>query len=125
MAQRRAGITWYSDTLTPGLMGFQVVMEEALEEIMEQAAKEVEDYAKTNAPWSDRTGDARHGLEASFANEGNLLAITLYHTVDYGIWLEVAHSGNWAIILPTIEHMGPIVMGALGTTMGVAGGLSG
>lgn len=124
MAQRRAGINWVSDTLTPGLQMFSVVMEEAIEEIMEQAAQEVEDYAKSNAPWSDRTGDARDGLTADFASDGNLMVISLYHTVEYGIWLEVAHSGNWAIILPTIEHMGPIVMGALGGTMEVADGFA-
>jgi hypothetical protein len=108
-----AGVNWYYDTLTPRMAAFQVVMEEVFEEIMEQAAQEVQEYAQTNAPWDDRSGEARQGLTADFSNEGNELTIVLYHTVEYGIWLEIRNSGEYAIILPTIEHMGPTIMGAL------------
>lgn len=108
-----AGINWYYDTLTPGMLGFQVAMEAVFDEIMEQAAQEVQDYAQTNAPWGDRTGDAREGLTAEYSESAGTMTIILYHSVDYGIWLEVRNSGELAIILPTIEHMGPIVMGAL------------
>lgn len=112
-------VHWYSDTLTPGMAAFQVVMEEVIEEIMEQAAQEVEEHARETAPWNDRTGDARAGLTGEFENEGNLLTIMIYHTVEYGIWLEVRNAGEYAVILPTVERMGPIVMGALEATMGV------
>jgi hypothetical protein len=73
-------------------------------------AAQVEDYAKTNAPWNDRTGDAREGLTAVGEQRLVRYTITLYHTADYGIWLEVRWDGKYAIILPTLEAMGPALM---------------
>jgi hypothetical protein len=73
-------------------------------------APEVESYMKNNAPWTDRTGNARNGLAARAYESGNEVGIVLYHQVSYGIWLEVRWSGRYAIINPTIEEMGPRVM---------------
>ena len=76
-------------------------------------AKEVEAYAKEHAPWENRTGEARAGLTAQGEQRLVRYTITLYHTVDYGIWLEVRWDGRFAIILPTIEHMGHVLMARL------------
>jgi hypothetical protein len=63
--------------------------------------------ARTNAPWTDRTSNARTGLfgiaERDVARR--LIVIYLSHGVDidYGKWLELAHGGKYAIIMPTIE----------------------
>ncbi len=75
-----------------------------------QMAPEVENYAKINAPWTDRTGNARNGLAARAYRQGKEIGIIIYHQVPYGIWLEVRWSGRYAIINPTIEAMGPAVM---------------
>jgi len=109
----KGGFHWYFDTLTPRMAVFGVVVEEAVEAVMEHYAGEVQDYAQENAPWEDRTGAARDGLTAEASSSGNTHEIVLYHTVDYGIWLEIRNSGEYAIILPTIEHMGPQIMAAL------------
>lgn len=73
-------------------------------------APEVESYMKVNAPWTDRTGNARNGLAARAYEAGDEVGIVLYHQVSYGIWLEVRWSGRYAIINPTIDVMGPKVM---------------
>lgn len=106
----KSGVDWYYDTLTPGLAAFPVVMDAAVGEVMERLAQQVQDYMHQNAPWSDRTGDARSGLTAEADEDTFLHYITLFHTVDYGVWLEVRWSGRYAIIVPTIEAMGPVVM---------------
>lgn len=114
MATSTGGIHWYYDTLTPRLAGFVVAVDGAVGVIMERLAQDVEDYAQANAPWDDRTGAARDGLVAEAEDRGAFEhAIVLRHTIDYGIWLEVRWNGRFAIILPTIEHMGPIVMAEL------------
>jgi hypothetical protein len=59
--------------------------------------------AKSNAPWADRTGAAREGLEVEVSKEGGDIVITLGHSVEYGIWLELIQSGRFAIIMPTLE----------------------
>jgi Bacteriophage HK97-gp10, putative tail-component len=60
--------------------------------------------AKDNAPWADRTGAARQGLETEVTDEGDVIVVTLMHTVDYGQWLETIQSGRFAIIMPTLEQ---------------------
>lgn len=62
------------------------------------------EYAKQNAPWEDRTGDARRLLDVDVQQDGDNIVIQLYHQVDYGLWLEVIQSGRFAIIMPTLER---------------------
>lgn len=110
----RTKIHWYSDSLTPGMLAFPLVVDEGIEELLERLASDMEAYAKANAPWEDETGEARDGLTAEVVDGGPFSnSVVLYHTVDYGIWLEVRWNGRYAIILPTIEHFGPQIMGAL------------
>lgn len=78
------------------------VYAEAQKIVLEVAQKSLE-YAKANAPWEDRTGDARAGLNVDVQSDGDSILMSLYHTVDYGLWLEVIQSGNFAIIMPTLE----------------------
>jgi hypothetical protein len=70
----------------------------------------IEDYAKTNARWIDRTSNARQGLHAFVdARDKTRVAIYLSHAMPYGIWLEIRWHGRYAIILPTLQHYyGPI-----------------
>lgn len=73
-------------------------------------APQVESYMKLHAPWTDRTGNARNGLAARPFDEGGVVGIVLFHQVDYGIYLETKNEGEYAIINPTIDVMGPQVM---------------
>ena len=73
-------------------------------------APEVENYMKVNAPWTDRTSNARNGLAARAYREGTEIGIVCFHQVEYGIWLEIKNEGRYAIIQPTIDEMGPDVM---------------
>lgn len=70
----------------------------------------VENHMKTTAPWTDRTGNARNGLAARAYAEGDEIGIVLYHQVDYGVYLETRFGGRYAVIQPTIDEMGPVVM---------------
>jgi hypothetical protein len=76
----------------------------------QRSAPDVENYMKTNAPWTDQTSNARNGLTARAFKEGDTIGIDLAHSVPYGIYLEARHSGRYAIIQPTIDAMGPVVM---------------
>lgn len=95
------------NTLAKGIAQFEFKMLEGMEEIILKFKDDLVDYARSNAPWDDRTGDARSGLDAEFFGEDRSLGITLFHTVEYGIWLELRWGGKYAIIIPTIETMGP------------------
>ena len=84
----------------------------------------VESYAKANAPWTDRTGMAREGLTAEVTSSGNEVILELYHTVDYGLWLEVIQNGEFAIIDPTLQHYAPLILADVETRLAsVKGGM--
>lgn len=84
------------------------------EEVFQQAAGAILEYARANAPWADRTGDARNGLQVDVYTEGNSVILDLYHTIDYGLWLEVIQNGAFAIIMPTLENFAPLVFADAG-----------
>lgn len=78
---------------------------EAAKEAAEQLAKDMEEYAKDNAPWTDQTGAAREALNTQVINEKpNVWTVVLAQGVDYGVFLENHNGGEFAIIIPTIEH---------------------
>jgi hypothetical protein len=78
------------------------------------------DQMKLKAPWTDRTAAARGGLNGITEHSGQgpigftRHAITFAHGVDYGIWLEVANSGKFQIIMPTVLAVGKSVMSVVG-----------
>lgn len=47
---------------------------------------------KSGAPWNDRTGNARQGLFGVAEISGQAAVITLGHTVEYGVFLELGTS---------------------------------
>lgn len=97
-----------TSTLQKGLAQFEIKMREHMEEIANDFAQELVDYARSHAPWEDRTGDARAGLDSAVeTGRGQNLVVSLFHTVDYGIWLEVRWGAKYAIIIPTVEQKGP------------------
>lgn len=89
----------------------------------------VQDAARLDAVWEDRTANARGGLffavdgfgmtpiigtvtpeaksemsdVAVESGDGNTLIITLGHTVYYGKYLETSNGGKYAVVMSTIE----------------------
>lgn len=79
----------------------------SLHGLMEYYAAKGEDYMKQHAPWTDRTGHARQSLfGVPFAKRTQLL-IRYAHAVDYGVYLELANQGLYAILEPTAKKMAP------------------
>lgn len=81
-------------------------------------ASEIQAKMKINRPWTDRTGMAKALLNAKVSQpNNNTVRITLSHGVNYGIWLELAHEKNYAIIAPTIREEGPRIVKDLNNLM--------
>lgn len=76
--------------------------EMALNMYATNAALKLQNYARDNALWTDRTGHARQRLTGTVSRISSGYRIALAHGVDYGIWLELAHEKRYAIIQPTI-----------------------
>jgi len=67
-------------------------------------------WLKSKAPWHDDTGAARSGLVAIPFSAGSKHELLMAYSVTYGIWLEVANSGQWAIITPGMRVIGAKIM---------------
>lgn len=109
MATNRSGIFVY-DGIGPVLDFMVATTALQVQEAMMAGKERVEEYAKVNAPWSDRTGVARSGLTAEVYMEQGEVVLELAHTADYGLWLELIQDGRFAIIMPTLEALGPEIL---------------
>ncbi len=94
----------------------------AVAAVAQYVATEMQNDAKRNASWTDRTGNARTGLfgtsEADFA--AHVVTIYLSHSavLDYGVFLELANGGRYAVIMRTMEAKYPELMSMLRETLG-------
>lgn len=74
------------------------------------AAKKMEGEAKNNAPWTDRTGNARNSIQGDFGWIGNQAVITLSGNMEYSVYLELANEKRFAILKPTIDRNAPEIL---------------
>jgi len=99
-----------TDTLSPGLDRLAKRFPSVCAQIIDEGSQLTEQYAKTNAPWEDQSGEARRELHTVTEHSKAEHIIFLTHGVDYGIYLETRWEGKFAIILPTIRAMTPQIM---------------
>lgn len=106
--------TFVFDSLTPSLKELLPRIDAAVDLVFDRYEPEAETYARVNAPWTDRTGNARNGLFAKHDSEPMVRhELTVYGTMPYTFWLEVRWSGKYAIIGPTLLHVAPLLAGDL------------
>ncbi len=81
--------------------------------ICQKLSVDMQSYARSEAPWSDVTGDARCGLVGTYIAESGRYqsSAEISHTVDYGVFLETMGGGKWAIILPTLLYFAAHLQG--------------
>jgi hypothetical protein len=88
--------------------GFKVIV--AIKAIADYIATQAQNEMRQNAPWTDRTGNARNGL-FSIAEQAAIDTVMIYfshgHSIHYGIYLETMRGGAYAIIMPTMQRIYP------------------
>jgi hypothetical protein len=130
-----SGFVWVEppSNISQGIEDYGGKIEAALYAIAGKWGQDVQDETRKNAPWTDRTANARGGIfyavegfgqgeikgEASAAAKAfmketvvetgsdHVLIIAISHTVFYGKFLENSHGGRYAIIMSTIEKKLP------------------
>ncbi len=76
----------------------------ALYALSQRYAAQMEAHAKINAGWQDRTSMARRGLFGYSMQRDQSLITRIAHTMDYGVYLELANQGRYAILMPTVRR---------------------
>lgn len=92
--------------LLSGLANYQTRAQAALRAYAETSALKLQNYAKQNARWTDRTGAARQRLKGDVLVVSNGYKLRLAHGVYYGISLELEHEKRYSIIPETIDTVG-------------------
>ncbi len=69
------------------------------------AGKKLESEAKENAPWTDRTGDARKTIQGGKEWEGDKCIAYIAGNKDYSEYLEFANEKKHAVLWPTVNKM--------------------
>lgn len=92
--------------MVSGLVGAEDKIDHAVRMLAEQGALQLQNSAKENRRWTDRTGNARQRLHGFVGDIPEGYRITLAHGVDYGLWLELANEKKYAIIPQTLEYVG-------------------
>lgn len=115
--QQATRITWDTTVMDARLLAYVGKAQEALLKIAKYFEPILESAAKTNAPWTDRTANARQSLRAYTGTDApagypssqqlakDVVEIFLSHGMYYGIFLETRFAGQFAIVYPTLlEH---------------------
>lgn len=96
--------------LEKALVGMPDRVDMAIRVYADQGAKQLENFAKENRRWTDRTGHARQRLKGYVGKSELGYRIYLAHGVDYGVWLELANEKRYSIIPQSIEYVGAFVI---------------
>lgn len=69
-----------------------------------KVASEIESELKASAPWNDVTGEARDKLSVTVEETDKGIVVRASHGVAYGIYLERANFGRFAVIGPYYDN---------------------
>lgn len=120
-----SGFYWTVDTLTVPLNLLPAAIGKGVGAVMMREQSIAEGEMRANAPWQDQTGNARTGLSAQYQKGGiGEHYLHLFHRVDYGIWLEIKNSGQYAAVRPQLEISGRHIMEQLSGLLVKLGGLA-
>lgn len=78
--------------------------------IVQRNRIEMSNYMKSNAPWTDRTGNARQALHTALEYKPGVSIVIEFghgHGIEYGIYLEFKNAGRYAIVNPTGDVFAP------------------
>jgi len=132
MAQ--SGIVWTKppSALNPAIVMYGNKVKAAVVAVAQFIGAKTESYAKANAPWTDRTANARQGLFYAVDAEGggevsgsanlggqeseaigvakDVVGLYVSHSMTYGKYLELCNAGKYAVVMRTMEaHYGELM----------------
>lgn len=77
---------------------------DAIAKVFDYQETASESYMRSNAPWTDRTTNARNALFSKASRDENSHELVLSHGVTYGIYLETMQAGRYGIVVPAWQH---------------------
>lgn len=123
MASETSPIVWQENTLKIGLIELSPKLNAGIAVIFDREESVAERGMKRDAPWTDRTGNARATLQAKAKNEERKHELTLFGGMPYQIFLETMQAGRFAIITKYVPktgiHLMEMCVGLIGRMQGL------
>lgn len=101
-----AGLNFDPSNLVNGLNSFHSRFQAAVHMYADTSAIKLQNYARKNRRWTDRTGHARQRLTGYSGKYANGYRVYIAHGVSYGVYLEYAHEKKYAILDETVLKVG-------------------
>lgn len=79
---------------------------------VESLLDEVEAWLKTNAPWQDRTGEARANLYSDIeqvVRQSVTLLMSHGPHIPYSVFLEHGFRGRYSVLRPALDYWQPVI----------------
>lgn len=118
-----AGMKWSkrpSDAFEEASREYADQIDKSVARIVARFKPQIENHMSAEAPWEDRTGNARQAL---FANIERVIRKSIAidfghgHGIEYGIYLEFANAGKYAIVGPTFDKFAPKIWAEIETML--------
>lgn len=91
-------LTFDNEIVLQNIQGLEGRVRQQVNVLGNATGQKMQAFAQENAPWTDRTGDARQLLKYKSTPDQTGVTISIFHQVEYGLWLEVAHNEKYAIL---------------------------
>jgi hypothetical protein len=101
-----------------GLTEFEVKAKVAIELYANTAAKKLENEAKNNGPWTDRTGLSRKTITSGTQWDGNKCGIFISGNTAQFPYLELAMDKKYATLQPAVNKLSPEILRGMNNLLG-------
>lgn len=97
-----------TQAFVPGAAAYVAAIRRGVWQLAKRYEPEIEQWMKDNASWTDQSSNARQSLNTDVQQVGqDMVTIILAHGMTYGIFLELANQGRYAIIAPSLDLFAP------------------
>lgn len=89
-----------------------------IQAVMLRFEPEIEAWMKENAGWNDQTGNLRQTLYSLFYSAPDDFFLIADYKLWYGVFLELANAGRYAVVAPAIDTFAPRIFQAIREALG-------
>lgn len=106
------------DDVIDGLSEFQMQSKTSIGMYADIAAKNMEEYAKKNAPWKDQSGMDTETIKGGKQWEGDKCNFYVSRNMECYPFLELCNDKKYAILKPTIDKLSPQILKGMSNLFG-------
>ncbi|MBN3370956.1 hypothetical protein [Clostridium botulinum] len=106
------------DDVIDGLSEFEMQSKASIGMYADIAAKNMEEYAKKNAPWKDQSGMDTETIKGGKQWEGDKCNFYVSGNMECYPFLELCNDKKYAILKPTIDKLSPQILKGMSNLFG-------